>query len=129
MVIHSYSMKTSSRRTAPGPKGLPFLGSLLDLRRDPIHFLTQARQEFGDVIRLRLGPETMYVISRPEHVQHIFQDHHKNYGKQTRAWREFRTVVGNGLLGSEGEFWRQQRRIAQPAFHRERVVSFATVMT
>src|SRR5207245_4256939 len=52
----------------------------------------------------------------------------KNYGKQTRGYRNLRRVLGNGLLTSEGETWKRQRRIAQPAFHRQRIAGFAQAM-
>jgi cytochrome P450 len=62
-------------------------------------------------------------------VQRVLVDNNKNYDKQTRGYDALRVFLGNGLLTSEGDFWRRQRRIAQPAFHRDRIAAFADTMT
>ncbi len=69
-----------------------------------------------------------HLISSPAGVNHILAENNKNYGKQTRGYASLRYVLGNGLLTSEGDFWKRQRRIAQPAFHRSRIASFAQTM-
>jgi cytochrome P450 len=68
-------------------------------------------------------------LSDPEHVQHVLVGNAANYTKQTRGYRTLRLVLGDGLVTSEGEHWRRQRRIAQPAFHKERINGFAAVMS
>ncbi|MFN2546920.1 MAG: cytochrome P450 [Myxococcales bacterium] len=117
-----------SRKAAPGPRGHPILGSLPAARRDPIRLFTQCFREYGDVVRFRFGPVIAHLISSPAGVNHILAENNKNYGKQTRGYAALRYVLGNGLLTSEGDFWKRQRRIAHPAFHRQRIGGFASAM-
>ena len=85
-------------------------------------------RDYGEVVRLRFGPMIAHLVSSPAGVAHVLAENNKNYGKQTRGYRNLRYVLGNGLLTSEGETWKRQRRIAQPAFHRQRIAGFATTM-
>ena len=115
-------------RTAPGPRGELLLGSLPAARKDPIKLFLTSAQQYGDVVRLRFGPRIAHLLVDPDHIRHVFQDAADNYGKQTPGFQKIRTVLGQGLLTSEGEFWRRQRRIAQPMFHHKRIAGFAAVM-
>ncbi len=99
------------------------------MRRDPLRFFVDARERFGDVVGLRFGPLVAHLLSHPDHAKHILQENHKAYSKQSRGFMKLRLVLGNGLLTSEGDFWRRQRRIAAPAFHHQRLTSFAQTMT
>jgi cytochrome P450 len=120
------SVITVEHKVAPGPKGYPLIGNLPDRRKSPIGFFLDAAKKYGDVVRIQFGSRTIHLFCNPEHIKHILQDNNKNYGRQTRGYTKMRTVVGNGLITSEGSFWLRQRRIAQPAFHRQRIASFAT---
>jgi cytochrome P450 len=117
-----------STRAAPGPRGHLLLGSLPDAQRDPIQLFMSAFRDYGDVVRFRFGPMVAHLVSSPAGVNHVLAENNKNYGKQTRGYKNLRYVLGNGLLTSEGELWKRQRRIAQPAFHRQRIGSFAQAM-
>ncbi len=112
---------------APGPPRR-FLGALFDLQRDPLTFLMRTAREFGPVAQFRVGPRRVMMLTDPAHIEHVLKDRNTNYGKQTRGFQKLRLALGQGLLTSEGELWRTQRRIAQPAFHRERIAHFAKVM-
>ncbi|MGA9521473.1 MAG: cytochrome P450 [Myxococcaceae bacterium] len=116
-------------RIAPGPRGHFLLGSLPDVRRDILGFMHALPETYGEVVRFRLGPETVHLVRRPEHVKHVLLDNHRNYSKDTHGFRALRRILGNGLLTSDGEFWLRQRRIAQPAFHRKHIEGFASLMT
>ena len=85
-------------------------------------------RDYGEVVRFRFGPVVGHLVSSAEGVSHVLVENNKNYGKQTRGYRNLRYVLGNGLLTSEGETWKRQRRIAQPAFHRQRIAGFAQAM-
>ncbi len=113
---------------APGPRGHPLLGSLPDVRRDPIGLFLESFRSYGDLVRFRFGPATAHLVSAPAGVNHVLAENHRNYGKQTRGYRNLRYVLGNGLLTAEGDHWRRQRRIAQPAFHRQRIAGFGQTM-
>lgn len=116
-------------RTAPSPPTFGRVaGHLQGMRGDRLSFVLQAFQHAGDVARLRLGYLTAHLLAHPDHIRHVLVDAVRDYDKQTRGFDKVRMILGNGLLTSEGDFWRRQRRIAQPAFHRERVAGFAAVM-
>ncbi|AUX27992.1 MULTISPECIES: cytochrome P450 [Sorangium] len=108
--------------------GLPLLGSLPALLSQQAEFFPRARMRHGDVYRLRLGPLSMIVVNHPRHVQHVLRDHSSKYGKGGALWDSLRTLLGNGLGVSEGDYWLRQRRMMQPHFHRERVDQLAGVM-
>ena len=97
------------------------------LRRDPTAVFTRAARRFGDVVYLRIGPRRGFLITNPADVRHVLQDNARNYHKSP-LYDKLRVALGNGLLISEDEFWLRQRRIAQPAFHRQRIAALASVM-
>ena len=115
------------RMLPPGPRGLPILGVLPAVRRDPTAVFMRAARRFGDVVYLRIGPRRGYLITNPADVRHVLQDNARNYHKSP-LYNKLRMSLGNGLLTSEDEFWLRQRRIAQPAFHRQRIAALASVM-
>jgi cytochrome P450 len=111
----------------PGPKGLPILGNLLAFRRDPIAFLMAAR-EYGDLVHFKIGAQDSFLLSHPDLIKDVLVTHHRNFVKG-RGLTWAKRLLGQGLLTSEGEFHRRQRRLAQPAFHRQRIASYGTAMT
>lgn len=110
----------------PGPRGLPLLGSL-KLLRDPLTALTRGREEHGDAVCFRAGPLRFISVANPDYAQHVLVKNHRNYIK-SRNYEGLRLVLGNGLVTSEGEHWRRQRKLAQPAFHRQRLAALADTM-
>ena len=111
----------------PGPRGVPILGLLPAMRRDPTGVFLRAAHRFGDVAYLKIGPRRGYLITNPSDVRHVLQDNARNYHKSP-LYQKLRLSIGNGLLTSEDDFWLRQRRIAQPAFHRQKVAGLAAVM-
>ena len=116
-----------SAKLPPGPKGSFFLGNTFAYMRDPIGFLAKSVREHGDIVRLRLGNLTTYLLVNPEHMEYVLKTHADNFMKD-KLTRWLIPLVGQGLLTSEGEFWRRQRRLAQPAFQRSQIEQYATVM-
>jgi cytochrome P450 len=104
------------------------LGSWPRLSADPVKFMLEATREHGDVVAFRIGPIQAVLVRDPEAIKHVMVDNNHNYDKATRGYDVLRRFLGNGLLTSEGDFWRRQRRIAQPAFHRKRIAGFAETM-
>ena len=124
------STSTSAELRLPGgPVGLPILGDALTYLRDPMGYLVRIRQKYGAVVRLPLPVYTPILISDPALLEQVLVTDNKSYVKDAFLRRLAREVVGQGLLTSEGDFWRRQRRLAQPAFHRERIAEYATIMT
>tara|TARA_B100000609_G_scaffold5983_2_gene4658 strand:+ start:1074 stop:2456 length:1383 start_codon:yes stop_codon:yes gene_type:complete len=102
-------------------------GHFTSMRKDPLGTMEQAAA-MGDIVRLRFGPIYAYGVFHPAHAQHVLVQNVHNYEKQTRGYAKLRLLLGNGLVTSEGDFWKRQRRIAQPAFHRERIAGFVETM-
>ncbi len=111
----------------PGPKGHPLWGNLSDFRRDRLGFLTRAARDWGDVVPLRFGPRRLLLVSDPALIESVLVANSRHFVKGA-GLRRNRHVFGNGLLVSDGDFWRRQRRLAQPAFHRQRIAAYADTM-
>jgi len=113
---------------APGPKGGLILGVMPEFNRDTLAFIERAR-EYGDIVRMRFFYLTVHFLYNPDHIEYVLATNAKNFIK-SRSLRTpfFRRLVGNGLLTSEGDEWKRQRRLAQPAFHRQRISSYGDVM-
>lgn len=79
------------------------------------------------ILRMRIGPRSYWMVNEPEGARYVLQENAKNY-KKSETYDELKHFLGNGLFTSEGDFWRRQRRLAQPAFHRERLAGLAGVM-
>ena len=100
---------------------------LFAFRRDPIAFLMSAAREFGDVSHFKAGSQHYFLVNDPECIKDILVTHHTCF-KKGRGLERAKGMLGNGLLTSEGEFHHRQRRLAQPAFHRDRVARYAAIM-
>lgn len=117
-------------RNAPGPRGNLILGTLPELMKGPPAFYFRMRGEYGDVVRLRSFLTFFWhFVSHPDGVEHVLQTNQQNYQKGKLFNKPVGLLTGNGLVTSEGDFWRRQRRLVQPAFHRQRVSSYASVVT
>jgi cytochrome P450 len=116
------------RALPPGPKNVrPFLGVLPHFRKDPPGYLLNVARTYGDLAHMRIGPQHAYVVSRPDWIRDILVTHQSNFTK-SRMLERAKVLLGEGLLTSEGEFHTRQRRLVQPAFHRERLVRYAADM-
>jgi cytochrome P450 len=114
-------------RRPPGPTYWSPFKPLRLMRRDPLGFVARIAREYGDVVCITMGPFRAYLLHHPDHVKHVLQDNNQNYVKGAIIART-KVLIGEGLFTSEGDFWRRQRRLAQPAFHRDRIAGFATTM-
>ena len=111
----------------PGPKGLPFAGSLFDYFRDMLGFLVRVKEEYGDIAYFKLGSRQMYLLSNPEHIKDVLVTHNRNFTK-SRALQRTKIVLGEGLLTNEGDSHIRQRKIIQPIFHQKRIRGYGDTM-
>lgn len=103
----------------PGPRGLPFLGILPGLLRDPLK-LYEDLARYGEVVAYRVGRIRAFMINRPEYIGEVFQ--HDNVTFTRSVFHErIKSLFGDGLVTSEGEIWQQHRRMMQPAFQKNRM--------
>ncbi len=111
-----------------GPKNLPVIGNLAAFRARPIEFLYGIARDYGDLPYFKLGPYHAYLVNHPDYVRDILVTNQANFTK-SRALQRAKVLLGQGLLTSEGKFHLRQRRLVQPAFHRDRLAGYAAVMT
>lgn len=121
------TISTSPAPPVPLHPGLPVLGNTLAFLRDPLATLRTLQQRYDRVVHLRIGGRHQYLVMQPEDAKHVLQENHRNYGRSP-AFNVLKIFLGNGLLTSEGDFWRRQRRLAQPAFHRQKLAALAQTM-
>jgi cytochrome P450 len=118
---------SSSRSVdAPGPPRRYPLQNWLALQRNPLRFLEGVARH-GDVARFRLGPVFVYLVNDPDLIRSVLVTRADAYHKG-RALERARRLLGQGLLTSEGALHLRQRRLMQPAFHRERIAGYGETM-
>src|SRR5215470_6062709 len=118
---------SSTRSYPPGPKRrLPF-SNLLAYRRSPLEFFQNLAKQYGDISVFRIGPQQAFFVNHPDLIRDVLVTNHANFEKGLVLQRAKR-LLGEGLLTSEGNFHRRQRRLSQPAFHRQRIASYARTM-
>src|SRR3981189_3666760 len=117
----------AGKKFPPGPSEGLRRWSLGPLNNNPLEYFTKVAHEFGDVAGLRVLNLKTIFINHPGLIEEVLVTNARKYTKG-RVLRANRHVFGEGLLTSEGEFWLRQRRLAQPAFHRGRITSYAATM-
>ena len=115
-------------QSAPKPsyKGST-LRNLLAIRGDRVSFLQMLKNDHGDVVRFHIATQAVWLLSHPDHIRDVLVVNQKKFMKG-RGIQMMKQLLGEGLLTSEGETHLRQRRLVQPAFHRQRVASYATSM-
>jgi cytochrome P450 len=103
------------------------LGHLPELRGDILAFLTRCEREYGPVVALRLYVVTFYLVNDPDLIQKILVTDNAKFVKPT-GLRMVKPMFGEGLLTSDGEFWRTQRALIQPAFSRQNLERYASII-
>ena len=121
-------MKTEQRAPArpPGPN-LGFVDGFRTFRRDALGFLLRTARTYGDVAWFRVGPYDLYLLSHPDHVRDVLVAGHHAVVK-SRILQEARKILGDGLLTSEGDSHKRNRRLLQPVFHHQRIETYGEVM-
>jgi enediyne biosynthesis protein E7 len=114
-------------RVPPGPPRRAALGILRQLRADRLGLMSEAVREYGDAVRVAIGPKQLYIFNHPEHAKHVLADNAANYHKGI-GYTEAKRALGDGLLTSEGALWKEQRRTIQPVFQHKRIAAQADVI-
>jgi len=111
-----------ARNEPPEPR-VPLAGRIIWALRDPLDYLCTLERECGPIVMLR--KQYSYGLFHPDLVKHVLQDNHPNYIRGERYRKTMAPLMGTGLFNSEGAVWQRQRRMAQPAFSKKNLESFA----
>ena len=122
MPAHSHE---SVPKLPPGPSHWNSWRLALAFYRDPLRLFLDLAQQYGDVVGSRLGPWHFVLVANPDLVETVLLRHPRDYIKEHGHIQQ---LLGNGLLVSEGDFHMRQRRLMQPAFHRDRIAAYGSVM-
>jgi cytochrome P450 len=112
----------------PGPKPHFLIGNVPLAGRSPLDTFRRWAAEYGDIFYYRVVWMDVYFLNRPDLIEYVLVTNPQNFLKD-RVVRNSRWLLGAGLLTNEGESWKRQRRLSQPAFSRERIASYACYMT
>ncbi len=122
--------QTSNLPAPPARAGHFLLGVLPEFRRyGPLRAFTRAAREQGDVVRLRFGPGSFYLVSHPDLIKYVLQTNNRNYLRDSPANRIVTMISGLNLFSSDDDYWLKQRRLMQPAFHRKHLTYFSEIMS
>lgn len=113
--------------TPPGPRPLLPLSPLLGMRRNPLSYMERLHREYGDLVSYRTAGRQIFMLFHPEMAQDMLVTQARHH-LQGRVMQRSRSVLGNGLLTSEGSFHLRQRRLIHPAFHRQRIFGYGQAM-
>src|SRR5438105_2728296 len=111
----------------PGPRPLPLIGNVLDFRRDQLGYLLHLERTYGNMATIRIGNVPVVLLFRPEHVRYVLAENPRNFTSREVS-EGLRQLIGDGLLTIDGEVHRRQRRLVQPALHKKRIESYASIM-
>lgn len=110
----------------PGPRSRYPGALLLAFRRDSLGLLTSVAQEHGDITHSTLGRKHLYLLNHPDYIRDVLVTYHRRF--TGLAFEAAKSLTGEGLLSAQGEAHRRQRRLVQPAFHRDRLPAYAATM-
>jgi cytochrome P450 len=117
----------ADRRVPPGPPRRATLRLLRKLNGDRLGLMSSAATQYGDAVRMAIGPKVLYFFNHPDPAKHVLADNAANYRKGI-GLVQARRALGDGLLTSEGELWREQRKVIKPVFQHKRIAEQATVV-
>ncbi len=112
----------------PGPKGAPVVGVLPRYARDPFEFVTQLRDAYGEIAAFDLGPNRTTLITDPSEIERVLVSQEADFSKPDFQADALGELLGEGLLLSEGDLWRERRTMAAPAFAPGRIENLGPMM-
>src|SRR3984957_5924784 len=121
-------MPIKGSQRPPGPKGQPIVGMALKIRRDPLNTLRTFARDYGDIVLFHVLMQERIMLNHPDFTEQVLVIQQNKFHKSELTRRITGRMLGQGLLTNEGEFWRRQRRLVQPAFHRSRMDEYGATM-
>ena len=121
-------MPANGNKLPPGPKGLPLFGLAFQFLRDPLETLRRLAREYGDIVCVPIVNQHRIFLNHPDYIEQVCIVQQAKFHKSKLTKDVTQRLLGQGLLISEGDFWRRQRRLAQPAFHRSRINEYGATM-
>ncbi|MGO9236751.1 MAG: cytochrome P450 [Methylocella sp.] len=115
-------MNTAVRRTPPGPS------EKYDTSQDLLSWMADHFERYGNIYKAYIYGTNVYVVNDPQYVVYVLRKNWENY-KKGRDAKRVRLIMGNGLVVSEGELWKKQRRTMQPVFHRDSIGALTPIIT
>lgn len=134
----------------PGPRGLPFLGNVLQFRHDQLGYLLKLERTYGRMATVYIGKTPIVLLFRPEHIRYVLTENPGNFTSRevagglvfgnllvlsllartfsNKLTQGLHDLVGDGLLTTDGDFHRWHRRLLQPAFSKRRVENYADMI-
>lgn len=122
-------MPSSNPASFKSPSQFELLRSVPAIMENPMEFIQQAVERYGDFVRFKAGAITAVILNDPGAIKHVLQDNYRNYTKDMFQYNALAQVTGRGLLTGDGEFWRRQRKIMQPAFINTQLKQFGPTIT
>src|SRR5687767_9572339 len=104
------------------------VGPVYYAQRDPLRYFPKWIEEYGDVFRIKGAIGQATILGSPELAHEVLVERYSRYQKKSISYAVLRILMGNGLVTSEGEFWRGQRKLVQPSFHRKRLDAIFAMM-
>src|SRR5438445_2993598 len=127
--VVSAGKKSKAQIRPPGPKGTPIMGVMREFNRDSLGFIERAQRDYGDIVWMRFLYVPALFLYHPNEIEYVLATNAKNFIKSMSLRSNFfQRLVGNGLLTSQGDEWKRQRRLTSPAFHRERIAGYGGTM-
>jgi cytochrome P450 len=114
-------------KSVPVLRGLPGIGVALQLHRNALGFFCETVGRYGDRVELRVLGRRILLLANPGDINDVLIQSASDFGPSTEV-KNLRPVFGDGIYSSEGERWRKQRRVVQPAFHHARITQYSSAI-
>ncbi|MGF1522273.1 MAG: cytochrome P450 [Leptolyngbyaceae cyanobacterium] len=118
---------TRPLKQLPRPQAHFLLGHSTSFSKAPLQFLCDCAEQYGGIVPLRLGVSPACFLADPNVIMEVLRER-TVFTKNTPGWQAIRTLVGRGLLGSDGDYWARQRQLTQPVFHQQRIIAYGDLM-
>lgn len=101
----------------------------LHTTEESFNMVAELLEQYGDIVRIPSASRSSdsYLVNNPDYIKHILVKNHENYNKGV-GFERVKLLLGNGIIASDGVFWRRQRRMIQPAFSRQMIASLVDKM-